>query len=184
MGAVTYKGSLGISPVVVSNNPAYDFWCTLCSCAANLRVYEALCRERPVRERTVDRARVLLADDNHAVLERVSSLIATTFDVVGTAHDGQEMVAKVLALNPDLVVVDISMPILTGIEAMRQLREAGSKTRFVVLTVHEEPEFIDACLEAGALGYVTKSRMRTDLTAAISSALEGNAFVSPVLSRT
>jgi len=81
-----------------------------------------------------------------------------------------------------VIVVDITMPILTGIEAVHQLRSAGLAARFVFLTVHREDEFIQACLEEGAVGYVVKSNMKDDLITAINSAMAGKLFVSPGLS--
>jgi DNA-binding NarL/FixJ family response regulator len=105
------------------------------------------------------------------------------FDIVGTARDGQELVSEAIRVVPDVIVVDITMPVRTGIEAARSLREAGSKARFVFLTVHTESAFVDACFEEGALGYVIKPRVKADLIQAIQAALIGSSFVSPVVSR-
>jgi DNA-binding NarL/FixJ family response regulator len=102
--------------------------------------------------------------------------------VVGIAHDGQEMISEALRLTPDVIVSDFTMPILTGIEALHQLREAEQPTRVVFLTIHTEDAFVQACLEAGALGYVDKSRLRADLITAVHSAMAGKLFVSPSLS--
>jgi DNA-binding NarL/FixJ family response regulator len=124
------------------------------------------------------RARILLADDHLAVVQRVTQLLRAVFDVVGTAHTGREMVSEAVRLNPDVIVADISMPELSGIEAAHQLREKGSTAKVVFLTVHSEAEFVNACMAEGALGYVAKTHMKTDLIPAIHAALSGHPFVS------
>ena len=130
----------------------------------------------------MNRPRVLLADDNKLLVERVAELLASSFDVVGTAEDGQALVSKALRLTPDVIVVDITMPILTGIEAVRQLRNAGLDAKFVFLTIHNESEFLEACLEEGAVGYVLKTQMKDDLIPAIHAAVAGKLFVSSAMS--
>jgi DNA-binding NarL/FixJ family response regulator len=126
----------------------------------------------------VNHPSVLLADDNRLLVERVAELLVSSFDVVGTAYDGQDLVVKALRLTPDVIVVDITMPILTGIEAVRQLRNAGLETKFVFLTIHNESEFLEACLAEGAVGYVLKTQMKDDLIPAINAAVAGKQFVS------
>ena len=128
-------------------------------------------------------SRILIADDNSAVVERVWSLLEANFEVVGTASNGEELVAEALRLQPDVIVLDITMPILNGIEAAQELREAGSIAKFVFLTVHNHPAFLHACFAEGALGYVTKSHLRTDLIPAINEALSGHTFISPSIPR-
>ena len=123
--------------------------------------------------------RVLLADDHNVVLERVLSLLQPSFQVVGTVSNGRELVTEALRLQPDVIVLDISMPILTGIQAAHELRQAGSTAKLVFLTVHDEPGIVDACAAEGGLGYVTKSRLRRDLIPAITEALSDRSFISP-----
>jgi DNA-binding NarL/FixJ family response regulator len=125
---------------------------------------------------------VLLADDNKLLVERVAELLAPSFDVVGTAYDGQDLVSKALRLGPDVIVVDITMPILTGIEAVHRLRNAGLETKFVFLTIHSESEFLEACFAEGAVGYVLKTQMTNDLIPAINAAVAGKQFVSSGIS--
>lgn len=125
------------------------------------------------------RPRILLADDHQAVLQRVAALLQSAFEVVGAAHNGREMVSEALRLHPDVIVADISMPGLSGIEAARELRETGSTAKLVFLTIHSEDEFVNACLAEGALGYVVKGHMKTDLIPAINAALSGHSFISP-----
>jgi len=121
----------------------------------------------------LDRIRVLLADDHEAMLDRVARLLATEFGVVGTVTDGQQALDAAMALKPDVLVLDISMPVMNGIETARRLKEAGSETRIVFLTVHDDPDFAREALEAGALGYVIKQRIASDLVAAIKKAHAG-----------
>lgn len=131
----------------------------------------------------MDRPRILLADDHRLIIERVLSLLESKFEVVGVVDNGEDLLTEARRLEPDVIVLDISMPVLTGIEAAHELRESGSKVRLVFLTVHEEASFLRACLAEGGLGYVTKSRLRTDLIPAIRSALSDTRFVSPQVPR-
>jgi DNA-binding NarL/FixJ family response regulator len=122
--------------------------------------------------------RVLLADDHLPMLERVAALLSLSFDVVGTACNGEDLISQAMRLRPDVIVADITMPVLTGIEAAHQLREAGSSAKFVFLTVHPEDDFVQACRAEGALGYVVKSHLRTDLIPAVIAASRGQSYVS------
>lgn len=124
-----------------------------------------------------------MADDHTLVLDRVKSLLSPLFDVVGTASNGSELVVEVYRLQPDVIVLDITMPILTGIEAAQQLRRSGCLPRLVFLTVHEDPALMHACFAEGGLGYVTKARLATDLISAVTEALLGHRFISPSIMR-
>ena len=126
--------------------------------------------------RSLNRARVLLADDHRAVLEAEISLLSPHFDVVATVANGAALVSEARRLHPDLVVTDITMPILGGIDALHELRASGSTTIFVFLTMHAEREFVEACMEAGALGYVKKSDMQDHLVPAIHAAFAGRPY--------
>jgi DNA-binding NarL/FixJ family response regulator len=129
----------------------------------------------------VDRTRILLADDNELLLKRTTEMLATSFDVVGVARDGQDLIAKARKLAPDIIIADITMPLLTGIEAVHELRQDGLSAKIVFLTVHQESEFLQACLGEGALGYVIKSHIMADLIPAIRAAMAGERFLSPSL---
>ncbi len=122
---------------------------------------------------------VLLADDHGDVLDMVARLLAPEFHVVGTVTDGKALLSAAQRLEPDVVIVDISMPILNGIEAARRLLESGSRARVIFLTVHETSDYVRAALATGALGYVVKARLVTDLGVAIKEAHAGRPFVSP-----
>lgn len=125
----------------------------------------------------MSRPRVLLADDHAPLLEAASALLQSDFEVVGTASDGEALVAEAARLNPDVIVVDITMSGLNGIDAARKLRDSGSSAKLVFLTVHSEQEFVNACVEVGAAGYVVKSRMKTHLIPAIRAALAGAVYI-------
>ena len=132
----------------------------------------------------MDRARVLLADDHDALLHKVGRLLDGEFDVIGKVRDGQALLDAAEWLRPDLLIVDISMPIMGGIEAAHRLMESGSNARIVFLTVHEDPDFIEEAFAAGASGYVIKSRIASDLIAAANEVLAGRSFTSPSSSPT
>jgi len=127
----------------------------------------------------VARARILLADDHKEIRDRAVRLLEPEFEVVGTVADGNALVKATAQLQPDVCVIDISMPQLSGIEAAIKLRDGGSKARIVFLTVNEDSDFVRAALRTGALGYVVKSRMASDLCSAINGAISGQLFVSP-----
>jgi DNA-binding NarL/FixJ family response regulator len=129
----------------------------------------------------LSRARVLLADDHEEFLAVESRLLEPEFEVVTTARDGRVVLDETVRLGPDVVVLDISMPGLSGIETARQLRAAGSRARIVFLTVHGDPDFVLAGLAAGAVGYVVKSQLAADLVPALREALAGRSFVSPCI---
>ena len=127
----------------------------------------------------MNRPRILIVDDHSELLRHATKLLESSFEIVGTAENGRELISKTIELQPDVVVTDISMPQLDGIHAVSQLHATGCDTRFVFLTVHVENEFIKACQHSGALGYVVKRRMRSDLVPAINEALCGRPFLSP-----
>jgi DNA-binding NarL/FixJ family response regulator len=127
--------------------------------------------------------RILVADDHSAILESVVPMLESFFTVVGTASDGKAAVEAEERLRPDVVVLDISMPVLSGIDAAKQMRKSGSKALIVFLTVHQDTDILATARRAGGLGYVVKTRLRTDLVPAIKEALEGRDFVSPFQER-
>src|SRR5580704_1223327 len=124
------------------------------------------------------KVRVVLADDHHAMLSVVRQILGEEFDVVAAVEDGEQAVDAILKLNPDALVIDISMPILNGLQAAKQLQTANCRSKIIFLTVHEGLEFVGAAFSAGAYGYVTKSHLYTDLVPAIHKAMLGQTFVS------
>jgi DNA-binding NarL/FixJ family response regulator len=126
----------------------------------------------------MDKLRVVLADDHEAFLARVRSLLSEEFEIVAAVNNGRDAATEVQRLDPDVLVIDISMPVLDGLQAVSKLRSKKCRTKFVFLTVHEDSDFIAAAFSAGASGYVAKLHVNTDLVAAIHEALEGRTFVS------
>jgi DNA-binding NarL/FixJ family response regulator len=128
------------------------------------------------------KTRLVVADDNSRVFEQLALLLGREFEVVARASTGPEALDAAVRCTPDAVILDISMPGMSGLRVAEQLRTKGYHFPVVFLTVHEDPEYIRAAGEAGGLGYVLKSHMASDLIPAIKSALDGVAFVSNPLS--
>src|SRR5215469_16059756 len=105
----------------------------------------------------MNRLRILLGDDHALILEGIRELLASKYDVVASAKDGKQLVAEALRAKPDVVVLDVSMPILNGIEAAKQIRKALPGTRFVFLSMHYDAIYVRKALEAGGSAYVLKS---------------------------
>jgi len=125
----------------------------------------------------MEQLRVLLADDNPAILDVVKQMLRKHFNVIGTLRDGTSVLSQTPELNPDVLILDISMGDLNGLEVTRQLKAKKCTTKIILLTVHEEYEFIRAAFDAGASGYVFKSRMNVDLRAALDALQAGKVFI-------
>jgi DNA-binding NarL/FixJ family response regulator len=139
--------------------------------------------EKPERfsemETTMTAPRILLADDQEEMLRTVAMVLGEEFNIIGTAEDGKHAVELATQLSPDVLVLDISMPIVNGIEVAARLKELGSHARVVFLTVHTDPDFVEAAWSAGAFGYVLKECLAVDLAPAIRAVMQGNTFTSP-----
>jgi DNA-binding NarL/FixJ family response regulator len=129
------------------------------------------------------RARVLLADDHTIVAEGLASLLEDDFDLVGQVGDGRALLDLARKLKPDVVVTDISMPLLNGLDAVRHLRRAGLPIRAVILTMHADVHLAAEALRAGATAYVLKQSAGEELLAAIRDVLKGRIYVTPLLAR-
>jgi DNA-binding NarL/FixJ family response regulator len=127
--------------------------------------------------------RVLLADDSEDILAELREDLSKEFDIVGTAGNGEEAVRAVLRLDPDVIVIDIAMPVLNRIQASLRIRKAHPRTKILFLTINEQAEYISAAFSAGASGYVTKRRLASDLATAIREVFLGNTFLSPSLGK-
>jgi DNA-binding NarL/FixJ family response regulator len=125
------------------------------------------------------RPRVLLADDHTVVAEGLRGLLQPHFEVVGIVADGRELLAAARALDPDAIVLDVSMPSLNGIDAAHQLRAAKSRAKLVFLTMHREPAYAARALEAGASGFVLKHSAAAELVTALQEALKGGTYITP-----
>jgi DNA-binding NarL/FixJ family response regulator len=121
---------------------------------------------------------LLLADDHAELLGQIQQLVATHFDVVGTAGDGLTLVEMARALKPDVVVTDIRMPELSGIDAACIILQEKACKAVVLLTMYDDSRLVKSALDAGILGYVLKSAAGEDLIPAIEAALQGAVFVS------
>ena len=133
----------------------------------------------PLSTESSEPARVLLVDDNEAMLARAAAVLTPGCQIVGAAKDGRAALRAAEALDPDVIVLDISMPGMTGLEVATSLRDAGSKAALVFLTIHDEEEFVAAAKAAGGTGYVVKPRLVPDLVLAVSEARAGRWFASP-----
>ena len=127
------------------------------------------------------RPRVLLADDHRLVAEGLKSLLAPDFDLVGVVEDGRALVEATKSLRPDVIVADIGMPLLNGIEALVQLRKDGNRVPVVFLTMHRDVAYARRALDAGASGFVLKHSAPAELVTAIRAALDGKTYLTPQL---
>jgi two-component system response regulator NreC len=124
--------------------------------------------------------RVLVVDDNHDMLQRVTEVLSPGCEIVGAVENGPAALEAVVALKPDVIVLDISMTGMTGLEVAGCVRRAGSTAAIVFLTTHADENVLSAAQSAGGIGYVIKPRLDRDLLRAVEEARAGHAFVSPL----
>jgi DNA-binding NarL/FixJ family response regulator len=129
----------------------------------------------------VTRPRIVVADDNPSFLRELTSLLAAEFDVVATAADGKSALNIIRHCEPDLVVLDLQMPELHGLQVTRELAMHPPSPPVVICSVETDPEVVEAARQAGAVAYVFKMRVQKDLILAVKSVLQGRPFVSPAL---
>ncbi len=129
----------------------------------------------------MNRPRILLADDHRMVAEGLKSLLSTQFELVGVVEDGRALLEAAKKLHPDLIVADITMPQLNGLDALVQLKKINSRVKMVFLTMHQEVAYARRALEAGASGYVLKHSAPAELVTAIRAALDGKTYLTPAL---
>lgn len=127
------------------------------------------------------RPSVLIADDHQIVIDGLRRLLEPDFDIAGTVQDGRELVTAAEKLRPAVIVADISMPMLNGIDAVRRIKEAHGETRVVFLTMHPDVSYAVRAFEAGASGYVLKHSASDELVMAIREALRGKTYVTPFI---
>jgi DNA-binding NarL/FixJ family response regulator len=123
--------------------------------------------------------RLLLADDHAIVIEGLTRLLESEFEIIGTVADGRALLEAAQRLRPDVIVADLSMPLLNGLEALRQLRRASLPSKVVILSMHADVEFATQALRMGASAYVVKHSASESLSRAIQQVLNGRIFVSP-----
>lgn len=122
--------------------------------------------------------RMVIAENHPAMLAQVCQLLGNDYDVVGTAENGLEACESVFKLQPDVVLLDITLPVMDGLQAAQRLRKGNCRAKIILLSVYDDSDFIAAAFSAGADCYVAKTRLSTDLDPAIRIALQGSHFIS------
>jgi DNA-binding NarL/FixJ family response regulator len=135
----------------------------------------------PDVNRSPTRQRILLADDHAIVVEALRSLLSEIYDVVGIVPDGRALLAEAIKLRPDIIVLDIGMPLLNGLDAAIRLKELLPSAKLVFLTMKDDPNLAAAALNLGTIGYVLKHSAASELLKAISEVLRGKSYVTPKL---
>ena len=128
--------------------------------------------------RRAKKIRIVIADDNKQMREKVVQMLQPDYEIVGTAADGNAALEIEQLLKPEIVLLDISMPFRSGVEVAAEMKSKNSSAKIIFLTVHEDHDFVRAALSAGAMGYVVKSQMATDLLDALSSVRDGQLYIS------
>jgi DNA-binding NarL/FixJ family response regulator len=123
--------------------------------------------------------RILLAENHPYFQQFVQDLLAPPFEIVSMVQDGRALLEAAANLKPDVILTGIEMPILNGLDAVRELTKSGCHAKVIFLTIHSDPDFVRAGLAAGAFGYLAKHRVASDLIPAIQSVLAGHFFLSP-----
>jgi DNA-binding NarL/FixJ family response regulator len=130
------------------------------------------------KEQTLTRARIVVADDHELMRASVVRLLKRHFDVVAAVANGEALLEAAIQLQPDVCVVDISMPLLSGIESAIHLQQRDPTAKVIFLTIHQDADFVGAAFKSGAKGYVFKTRMAADLVVAVREVLAGHTFLS------
>jgi DNA-binding NarL/FixJ family response regulator len=131
----------------------------------------------------VKKPRILLADDHTLFVEALQKVLETEFDLVGSVGDGRALLAAAPRLQPDVILLDLSMPLLNGLDAAQQLKRLVPESKLVFLSMHGDPTYVTEAFRAGASGYVLKRANATELIQAIKAALRGQLHVSPLLAK-
>jgi DNA-binding NarL/FixJ family response regulator len=129
------------------------------------------------------RTKVLLADDHAIVAEGLATLLKSHFELVGTVGNGNELIDLARKLRPDVIVADISMPVVSGLEALRRLKTARSEAKVIFLTMHADAQLATEAFRAGASGYVLKQSAGEELIAAIQEVLQGRTYLTPLMTK-
>ena len=129
----------------------------------------------------MDRIRLLLADDHVMFAQGLESLLRDEFDLLGTAGNGEELVDATIRLAPEVILVDISMPVLNGFDAVRRIKESGSTAKIIFLTMHDDATLLAEAFRCGAAGYVLKNAAGEELINAIRQVVDGNNYISPLV---
>lgn len=132
-------------------------------------------------EQSTVRTRILIADDHSVVAEGIRSLLEKRYDVIGIVRDGRELLVEAPKLNPRVIVLDIGMPLLNGLDAAERLRSTLPNVKLVFLTMKDDPNLAAAALNLGAVGYVLKQAAASELLKAVSEVLQGRSYITPKL---
>jgi len=127
--------------------------------------------------------RLLIADDHTLVLEGLRKILEAECELVGTVEDGRALMEAARQLNPDLILLDISMPLLNGIEAARQIRKSNPDAKLIFVTMHGDPDYVREAMRTGASGYVLKRSAASELVTAIREVLKGKTYVTPLVTK-
>ena len=130
-----------------------------------------------------ERTKVLLADDHAMVVEGLAALLKDRFDLVGTVGDGSALIEAARKLRPDVIVADMAMPVLSGLEALRRLKAAKSAAKVIILTMHPDAELATEAFRAGASGYVLKLSAGEELVTAIQEVVQGRTYLTPLITK-
>jgi DNA-binding NarL/FixJ family response regulator len=125
------------------------------------------------------RARILVAEDHELMRDKVVRLLKRDFEVLAAVTNGQALLEAAARFNPDVCILDISMPLLNGIETATHLKKNDSRAKVIFLTIHNDSDSVGAAFKSGAEGYVFKTRMAADLILAVNEVLAGRTFLSP-----
>ncbi len=131
----------------------------------------------------MNRPRILMADDHLMLLDAFKALLEPDYDVVGTVTDGRALLEEFTRLNPDVVLLDVAMPLLNGLDAGRQLKAQRRSVKLIYLTMNPDPDLAGEALRLGASGYVLKSSAAQELKQAIQEALRGRSYITPLITR-
>jgi DNA-binding NarL/FixJ family response regulator len=127
------------------------------------------------------RVRLLLADDHRMFAQGLESLLQDDFELLCTVSDGEQLVEATRSLSPEIIIVDISMPLLNGFDAVRRLREEGSNAKIIFLTMHDDQALVAEAFRCGASGYVLKQSAGEELVTAIREVARGNKYITPMV---
>lgn len=131
----------------------------------------------------MNRLRLIMADDHALVLAGLRKLLEAECDIVSVAEDGRALVAAAEELHPDVILMDISMPLLNGIDAARQIRRASPKSKMIFVTMHADVDYVREALSAGASGYLLKRSAASELLPAIHAVFNGGTYITPILNK-
>lgn len=129
----------------------------------------------------MSKVRILLADDHRLVAEGLRALLEPEFELVGIVEDGRELLDKAQQVNPDVIIVDITMPLLNGIDAVKRMKESGSPAKIIIVTMHHDALYARRAFEAGASGFLLKQSAADELLAAIREVLKDRTYITPII---